>query len=275
MRRKKLHQERELRPVDDALRHTPVAGNMHQPWRCAMDNVGICQMRERGLPPLSGGAGLTLPVQWVTPSPARGHKRLPVDGPGCDEYGYMVTKMYVLASLMWDYTETVRNIASQMKIKETRRASEAVRQIHLDYDRFRCGMLDDNHCRSEEDLAVLFESICRDPLSRLYGALKNHKSLAGLDADHIMLVEAVHAAMTVLAAVKMCARDIDKWLRDHGIGGNSVYHSHFRGLEILLPQFAGDAYDPGIDACRITASVLYYELRDLEMTHDDSLPAVI
>ena len=47
--------------------------------------------------------------------------------------GTMAVKLYLLGALLWDYTDTILDIASSLRIASTRSHSRTVRALRLDY----------------------------------------------------------------------------------------------------------------------------------------------
>lgn len=182
----------------------------------------------------------------------------------------IVTTVCVLGALAWDYAETVREIASQMRITATKALSRSVRQLRLDYDSRRRSVLDQAHLRREAELGELFGEICRDHFSRLCIGVASEKLVAGLSDDQMMLVKAVHEAVAVTDALRLYADEADRWIASYGVTGvHSVLPDHFRRLAVLLPEFAGDCYNRDSESRKLTARILLAEMKQVYMFDDN------
>lgn len=182
----------------------------------------------------------------------------------------MAAKLYFLGALAWDYADTVCNVAASLHIKETKPLSRAVRELNRDYDRFRNRFLNGNDLEAETRLAILFEDVCQKHFTKLNYGVASDKSVNGLSRDYEMLVKAVQMAMTVIDTMKLYAAECDDWIRKQGVTDrHSILSDHFLRLAILLPQFAGDCYNPNSEARKITAKILNKELHLIDI-HDDN-----
>lgn len=177
----------------------------------------------------------------------------------------MMAKICIVGSLAWDYAETVRTVAAQMRLPETKKLSRAVRVLHEDFDRFRQPSLRAKDVRKETELGLLFEQLCEDHLSKLSYGLNSEKEMAFLSDDYRMLVKAVHMAMTVIDALKLYVAECDKWIADNGVCANSMLPTHFSRLAILLPEFAGDHYSKDSESRKITARILFNEIHNMDI----------
>lgn len=175
-------------------------------------------------------------------------------------------KVYLLGALVWDYTETVLDLASQMRINETKKLARAVRTLRDDYDRLQRDSLMTDHLEHIRDLSILFERICRTHLERMCNGIRTDLGrYPDLSAEYRMLLIAVYSALTVLNALTIYGNECDAWIRKHGIHGNSILGTQLPRLAILLKEFAGDKYNPHIEACLITARILCNELKQIEL----------
>lgn len=183
-----------------------------------------------------------------------------------------VLKTYILGALAWDYAETVCEIAAAMRNPHTKGLCRTVRALRREYDDTRKRFLDNYHTDEEHRLAELFESVQSTTFSRLCYGLRNEISriAPGLDADNVSLVQAVQMAMAVISAVMMFDKDFSDWVATYGARKKyTCLPVEFGRLATVLPEFAGDCYDPNSDARRITSVVLYRELKSIELYGDD------
>lgn len=181
----------------------------------------------------------------------------------------MVTKLYLLCFLGWDYTFTVLDIAVQRRIHQTKPLCRAVRKLKHDYDRQRALNAEDTEI--EMVLAEMFEDGAREHLNKLSYGLQNEIAAYGLDDENMYLVQAVQMAMTVVDAVRMYARECDTWIREQGVKTrHSILSDHFTALGRLLPEFAGDCYDRHSETRYITAMIILNEIKKLEINEGTS-----
>lgn len=183
--------------------------------------------------------------------------------------GPYIVRLYMFASLVWDYVDTVLETAALMRVSSTKALSRSVRDLRKSYEQMRSSNLDDAHVKCEYQLALYFEEICRNHLAKLTNGIKADKDIGALAKDWKMLVIAVMQAVTLLDALFLYAEDVDAFIQSYGVMGKSALTSHFKSLKILLPQFAGDAYKPDIWACSLTSKILRNELRALEICEDN------
>lgn len=174
-------------------------------------------------------------------------------------------KLFMMGALVWDYAETVCDIAAQMRISETKKLSRAVKQLHADYDRFRKRSLGQKYMDKENSLALLFEEYCDRHFTALGYSVDADKTVADIRADYRMLIKAVYFAMAVIETMKLYARETDEWIASFGVDGESVLCKHFSRLAVILPQFAGDAYNKELEGCKLTARILLDELKQIEV----------
>ena len=179
----------------------------------------------------------------------------------------MGVKMYIIGALVWDYADTVLNIAAQMRISATKKVSRAIRQLRLDYDRLRQLDLDGKHIRREWELAELFESISQQHITKLCnGLLAEIRRDHNLNKEYETLVEAVQIAMTLLDTLRLYAAQCDAFIRKYyPQAPHSILPDHFMKLAMLLPQYAGDCYDEHSQSRKLTAKILLNEINQIEI----------
>lgn len=180
---------------------------------------------------------------------------------------HMAVKVYMLGSLVWDYTDTVLDLAVQMRISETKKVTRAIRALHDNYNRLRAQDFDSDHVKKEWELAELFESINKEAISRLCnGLITEIRHDATLNRDYEMIVEAVQMAMTIIDTMQLYAAKCDAFIfKYYPRAQHSIMPDHFRRLAILLPQYAGDCYRNHSDARYVTARILLNEIDNIEL----------
>lgn len=187
------------------------------------------------------------------------------------QLSHMTVKLYLVGALVWDYTDTVLDIAAQMRIGgATKKVSRVIRELRKDYDYIRSKDLDRNHIKCELKLARQFENINEENFSRLCnGLLTEIRHDTTLDKDYVLLVEAVQMAMTIIDTMKLFAVQCDKFIRKfYPTAPHSILPDHFEKLSILIPEFAGDCYDRHSQSRYITARILLNEINKIELYGD-------
>lgn len=177
-------------------------------------------------------------------------------------------KMYIIGALVWDYAETVIDIAAQMKLGgETKRLSRAIRVLQRDYKQIRAAHLDNNSLKREWELAELFESLNSDEFKRLcHGLCAEIHRDTELNRDYAGLVEAVQMALTLLDTLFLYAAQCDSYILEYyPQAPHSILPDHFRKLRILLPEFAGDCYDNNSQTRSLTAKILLNKINEIEL----------
>lgn len=184
-----------------------------------------------------------------------------------DELVYRTIKIYLIGALAWDYSETVLDMAAQMRIAETKKLSRTIRSIRRDYDSLRAQDLDEYHLRREWELAEHFETIVARNFAQLRnGLIDEMRYRHRLNRDNELLVESVQIAMAVLDALMLYAVQCDEFIRKYYPGApHSILPDHFKLLAKLLPEFAGDCYDRDSMSRQITAKILLNEINAIEM----------
>lgn len=132
------------------------------------------------------------------------------------ELVYRSLKLYLMGALVWDYTETVLDQVSQMRLESTKKTARAVRALRRDFDQVRAQDLDADHLAIEWNMAEQFEQIVSANLTQLhYGILNETRRRFKLDDRTELLVESVQTAMTMLEALKLYADQCDEFIRQY------------------------------------------------------------
>lgn len=185
--------------------------------------------------------------------------------------GAMAVKLYLLGALLWDYTDTILDIASSLRIASTRSHSRTVRALRLDYYRDRQYLIDPEHVAKETELALLFEEISAPALAELNSRLNAEIENLPLTPDLALLAKAVQIALTILDVMKAYAARCDKWLAAQGVRGHSILDDRFRTLASILPRFNPPGIPVTSPARRHTSDALLAELLRIEL-YDDRGP---
>lgn len=176
-------------------------------------------------------------------------------------------RLFGLGSLAWDYADTVLKCAAVMRLQHTKKLCRAVRDIKADYDRFRARKISDSYVRKEQAIGLAIEELCQGHLDKLHYGLRNEIARYGLEPESTFLVEAVQQCLTLIDAMKLYAKDCDRQIGD--TDAHSIMPDHFIRLSGLISEFAGDAYNHNSEARRITAKIIYNELKTVDLHGDD------
>lgn len=153
-------------------------------------------------------------------------------------------RMYALGALVWDYVDTVLDMARSMRRQELKKLCRSVKELRADYDYMRSKNADRDHLQQEMQWAMDFETYVT-PLTREFiKGLKQEQSdtYGELDEDTNWLMMAVQQALCVLEALMHYTKGCDMALAKYGVDmrNKTILPKHFRKLAILLPEFGGD-----------------------------------
>ena len=183
------------------------------------------------------------------------------------ELVYRTLKLYLMGALVWDYTETVLDQVSQMRLESTKKTARAVRALRRDYDQIRAQDLDADYMALEWNMAEQFEQIVSANLTQLhYGILNETRRRFKLDDRTELLVESVQTAMTMLEALKLYADQCDEFIRQYyPEAPHSILNDHYSILMKKLPDFVGEYYIADSPTRTLTARIFVNELNQIKM----------
>lgn len=175
---------------------------------------------------------------------------------------------FVFAEVVWDYADSLCNLAAITRIHSTKRLSRAIRELRRDYDRARAPFIDDHHRAVETDQMIHFQEELMDFFGKLSTAvkLKLHLKHGQLDPDSEILVSTCYMAV-------ICFRALDKYVQwadtlieaRCGSTNHSIMPDQIRRLGILLPEFAGDCQiDINTPEMGLWRDILYNHIRTIE-----------
>lgn len=150
---------------------------------------------------------------------------------------------FVIAQLVWDYADTILNMAALLRISETRKLCRAVRELRREYDRIRAPHIDAAHEASEVSNMYVFEDGVADITKQLLLNLRiNLRSeYPELEDDYMSYLIAVYQCDITLKSLLLYTRKqteiIEKKIDRHvgHILPESVYQ-----LNRLVIEFIGD-----------------------------------
>lgn len=200
----------------------------------------------------------------VTPPPPAGREKTLADIPGelLEAWGI---KLFSLMNLTWDYIDTICDLCVAMRLQPTKPLVRLVRELKRNYDSFRSLYVHSGFQRKERRNGELIEENLSLDFKKLFYSLSNEVSKLGLADDHKSLVIAVQQALTLMDAVKVYARRCDREIAAMGVWvcDCCLVHTEFLKLYDIIPQFAGDCYQPDIEARRLTAGIIARRLAEM------------
>lgn len=183
--------------------------------------------------------------------------------------GGWTNRAAVLENLAWQYIETVRRLCIQMKTRPTKRLVAAMKSIKHDYDILRQSFVDDEGVMEETVLAEKFEEFCDEDFRKLFYGLENEVGKLGLSPDYKSLIVAVQQALTVIEAALVYSMKCNRILKleyDFHTDDDFLIRKPLLRAYALMPQFAGDCYQPNIEARRLTASIIANRVESIVLT---------
>lgn len=177
---------------------------------------------------------------------------------------------FVIAEVVWDYADTLCNLASLSRLKPTRKLCRAIRELRHDYDRTRRPFIDDKSRAVETEHMINFQEELSGFFGKLHLAvkLKLRERHGQLEENSEMLVCACFMALICFKALSKYTQWADRLIESKcGRANHSIMPDAIRRLGIILPEFAGDCSidlnTPEMDLWRDT---LYNHIHSIELT---------
>lgn len=179
----------------------------------------------------------------------------------------MSTRLFALMNLTWDYVDTICDLCISLKISETKPLVRTIRQLKREYDRFRWPSMGAVHERGEQVMGLEIEESLSVDFDRLFNGVEHEVNKLDLVKDHKALVIATQQALTLMDAVKIYARRCDKKIASYDVWicDCCMVQTEFLKLYTLIPQFAGDCYQPNLNARKLSAGIIANKLQNLEL----------
>ena len=174
-------------------------------------------------------------------------------------------KLFALMNLAWDYVDTVCDACISLRIQQTKPLVREIRAVRREYDQFRAPATSPVMEHNETQHGLRMEELFRDDLRKLMSGIKLEVNKLDLTPDHRLLVISVQQAMTLMDTVKIYARWCDKQIHGYGVWTCDccMVQTAFLTLYDLVPQFAGDCYQPDINARKLTAGILANRIKSM------------
>lgn len=150
---------------------------------------------------------------------------------------------FVIATLAWDYVDTILTLSKMFGIKNVKPISRSVRQLKRDYDILRARYIDSIHSKSEENNMYVFEDGVND-VFKLYLVnieLDIKRKYPDLSEDYIMYIKAIYQCHIVLKSlykyVEIQTKNVQN-IVGHTIG--DILPKELRKLDSLVMAFIDD-----------------------------------
>lgn len=179
----------------------------------------------------------------------------------------MSIRLFALMNLTWDYIDTICDLCVSLRISETKPLVRTVRELKREYDKFRWSVVDSDHEKKETNTGLEIEEKLSADFDRLFNGVELEVNRLKLKREHKTLVIATQQALTLMDAVKIFARRCDKKIASYDVWvcDCCMVMTEFMKLYPLIPEFAGDCYQPDLDARKLSAGIIANKLHDLEL----------
>lgn len=150
---------------------------------------------------------------------------------------------FVIAQLVWDYADTILNMATLLHITQTRKLSRTIKELRRDYDQVRAPHIDAAHEASEVANMYVFENSVAGITQLLLVNLKIelNREYPELEADYLAFLIAVYQCdITLKALLLYTRRQTDRIAKkiDRNVG--HILPEAIYRLGKLIPEFVGD-----------------------------------
>ncbi len=150
---------------------------------------------------------------------------------------------FVIARLVWDYAETVVDIAAQLRLDETKPLSREVRNLRRDYDRMRQPYIDMEHRNSEVNNMYKFEAMVDYIVNQMLVNLKIdiNREYPDTHIDYINLMLAVNQCDIALKSLIIYSeRQAILASKQANISLQRIMPIQIYRLNELIPKFIAD-----------------------------------
>lgn len=178
--------------------------------------------------------------------------------------------VYVAGALLWDYADTVLDLARLYKLSSTRSTSRRILEIRKLYDKMLREDLANDDMNSIEDLSYQLETLASQDLTKLCNALSAEITFKTPHIDDRIkqIVIAVQMCMAVIDAVKAYGAECDKFVEQYYPDvKHGIIPDHITILSNLIPIYAGEYYNRNSNARALTAKILLRHMKSVTF-HD-------
>ena len=174
---------------------------------------------------------------------------------------------YVIGNLLWDYVDTIRDLACVLKLG-AKRLTNRLREIHTLYEQHRSFSIDAESRRKETEHALQFESECKPELDALCNTIRQlcRRTYPDLLREHQDYLVAVYQARTLMRALLLYVKDCDRIIEDRcGPSMHSILPDHFAAMGAILDAMPGDSpLSEGHDLTR-HVNILYQLINNISL----------
>ena len=175
---------------------------------------------------------------------------------------------FVFFDVIWDYIDTLMDLARIIGNKETRRLSRALRQIRADYDYKRAKTLDWEHRQRIAKHAQQFieES---DPLNWAWKVIHSEYKRKNPDLlpEWVMFIAQADLVCAMFAALTRYARHFDPMITAKaGRKLHTILPNEVRRMQILIPEYLGGM--PHTRIRRLVDAVLFKDFLTQPLTDE-------
>ncbi len=150
---------------------------------------------------------------------------------------------FVISTLVWDYADTICDLAAVMRIHEVKRLCRAVKNLRAEYDSIHKSRFDFKARHSEELNMYAFEDftarITKVVIANIRGELM--RAYPDMSEDELEYFVAVHQCNILLKALLVYEYDQRKQIKaklHYDVG--TILRRPVRALAKLIPEFIGD-----------------------------------
>lgn len=151
---------------------------------------------------------------------------------------------FVIARLVWEYVDSILNMACYLKLKETRKLSAAIKELHKDYNDKHAKSVDDKHIASEFKNMEVYEDGVEEITAQMLVNLRAdiQREYPELSSDYVAFIVAVYQADILLQALlRYTSKQMDKICKIiKRPVARSIMHIHMFKLAKLIPLYVGD-----------------------------------
>lgn len=176
---------------------------------------------------------------------------------------------YVFVDVIWDYIDTLNDLAKILHIRETRHCSRALNELWRDYDRTRSQSLDWSHRKQIADHAQQFidEST---PLQWAWKVIHSEmkRKNPDLSPDWVMFLAQADLVCSMFAALIRYARHFDaKVTEKAGRKLHSLLPDEIYKMQRIIPEYMNGI--PHTRIRRLVDSVLFKDFLTQPLSDDE------
>ena len=179
---------------------------------------------------------------------------------------------YVIANIAWDYADSIRLQAAQLKLRSVAKLSRAIRDLFDDYEAFRKSIIFATYRQREAEHAEIFQDGYSDYFSKLYRDLSEQVQYTypRLRADNVAFLATVYMTIVVLQALIRYWQWADDTIEQYtGIGGEPSLPRQVKQLNKLVWEYLG-VCDKAVKLADLQPSIerLTDYIHNLELSDD-------